>query len=159
MGLKQSQNEEDITEWIDHLNSKCPDEEKLPFYIRWYEDLKFEIIYWWENSIIYPIKSFLKGIDNLWRWRKIIWKDRWWDYYYLLEILRFKLKDMEEHWGKDTHYVKDYEEKESLKKLIEDLEWMIDDTNEFEDGYMDEYKKRSKRFFGRLDRGHRKLWD
>jgi hypothetical protein len=125
----------------------------------WYEELHFEINYWWHNSIVYPINNFFKGINNFWKWRKIIWGDRWWDYSFLLNILYFKLKIMEEHWGRDTHYVKDYEEKELLKKLITDLEWILDDTKEFDDGYLEEYKKRSKRFFGRLDRGHRKLWD
>jgi hypothetical protein len=66
---------------------------------------------------------------------------------------------MEENWGKNTHYVNDYKDKDILKSLLDDLEWMLDDENELNDGYSEEYKKRSKRFFGRLDRGHRKLWD
>jgi hypothetical protein len=77
-------------------------------------------------------------------------------------LLLFKLKDMEQHWGKDTHYVNDLDDKETLQKLIEDLEWMMDDEKEFSaehDNYMKEYKKRSARFYGRLDRNHRKLWD
>ena len=78
---------------------------------------------------------------------------------------------MEKHWGNDTQYVNDLNEKDTLKKLIEDLEWMLDDNNEFNyvEGsgdlkekykkYNDEYKRRSTRFFGRLDRHHRKFWD
>jgi len=149
--------EKDILKWIENLETT--DEPQLPFYKKWWEELKFNINYWWNHSIIYPTRSFKKGISNLWKWRKIIWKDRWWDYYYLLEMLRFKLRDMEEHWGRDTHYVNDYKEKDVLKDLIADLEWMLDDDNEFKDGYNEEYKKRSKRFFSRLDRHHRKFWD
>ena len=151
--------EDDIREWIEHLDARKPQASQKPWLTRKLENISFEISYWWNNSILYPIRSFKKGISNLWKWRKIIWKDRWWDYYYLLELLRFKLQDMENHWGKDTHYVNDYDEKKILQDMIEDLEWMLNDENELKDGYQEEYKKRSKRFFGRLDRHHKKLWD
>lgn len=133
-------------------------DEKNIWQHRW-EGLKFEIDYFWKNSIIVPIREFFRGIFNLWKWRKIIWRDRWWDYYFFLGILRFKLKDMEEHWGTSTHYVGDYEDKKIIKELLEDLDWMLDDEHEFNKDYEEEYKKRSKRFFGRLDRHHRKFWD
>jgi hypothetical protein len=123
------------------------------------ENTKFELDYWWHNSIMHPIRKFFKGLDNLWKWRKIIWNDRWWDYTYFLELLRFKLHDMEEHWGRDTHYLKDYDDKKRIQDLIEDLEWMLNEENIFEENYEEEYKKRSRRFFGRLDRNHRKFWD
>ena len=159
--IKKTMNElkeKDILDWIENLETTANDT-GISWYKRKLENFKFEIDYWWNNSIMYPIRKFRKGISNLWKWRKIIWEDRWWDYYYLLEILRFKLKDMEEHWGRDTHYVEDYKEKDILKELIADLEWMLNEDNEFEDGYEEEYKKRSKSFFGRLDRWHRKFWD
>jgi hypothetical protein len=159
MGLKQSKKEEEILKWVENLEVKDKPVQRKSFLVRWWENFLFDLNYWWDNSIRIPIRSFFKGIDNLWKWRKIIWKDRWWDYYYFLEMLRFKLKDMEEHWGKDTHYVNDYKEKEVLQALIEDLEWMLNNDNEFKDGYAEEYKKRSKRFFDRLGRHHQKFWD
>jgi len=152
--------EDEIKDWVKNLNSlETTSKKKYDWITNILDNYLFDITYWWRNSIIYPIKSFFKGINNFLKWRKIIFKDRWWDYYFLLKILHFKLQDMEYHWGKDTHYVKDYEEKKILKNLLEDLEWMLDDENEFNDGYEEEYKKRSRRFFNRLDRHHRKLWD
>jgi hypothetical protein len=140
-----------------------------------WEDVKFEIEYWWQNSIVYRWKTFTKGISNLWRWRKIVWRDRWWDYDFLNEFLLFKLKDMEAHWGVDTHYVNDFVEKDTLKKLIEDLEWLMDEDRADEfiydenkdkrdvktqySEYGKEYDKRAKSFYGRLERHHRKFWD
>jgi hypothetical protein len=159
MSLKQLKEEEEILDWVENLEIKKKPDEKKSFLKRWWEDFIFDIKYWWYNSIILPIKEFFQGINNFIRWRKIIWKDRWWDYAYLLEMLHFKLKDMEEHWGKDTHYVNDYKDKEILVKLIEDLEWLLDDSLAFEDGYNEEYQKRSKRFFEKLGRHHRKFWD
>ena len=50
---------------------------------------------------MWRIKAFyyniLYGIQNLWKWRKIIWQDRDWDYVYIYEMLYFKLKNMEKH--------------------------------------------------------------
>jgi len=141
----------------------------------WWENMHFELKYFWDNKIMYPIRSFNHGVSNLIKYRKLIWRDRWWDYNFMLEMLLFKLKDMEEHWVKDTHYVNDTDEKETLQKLIEDLEWLVnedrvDDFAKDKEGnsldikeqyrqYHEEYKRRSRSFFGRLDRNHRKLWD
>jgi len=119
--------------------------------MKFLENLNSELIIFW--------KSKMTCILNLWKWRKVICNDRWWDYSFMLEILLFKLKDMEENWGTRTHYVGDYDDKKILQELIEDLEWMLDEENEFLDNYAEEYKKRSRRFWGRMDRHHRKFWD
>ncbi len=123
-----------------------------------WDDFRWEVKYYWERWFYYPYRNIINGIDNFVKYRSIIWKDRWWDHEFFFNLMLFKLKDMEERWGKDTHYVGDLDDKEILKKLIEDLEWMIT-ADEFNKGYTEEYKKRSKAFFGRLDRHHRKFWD
>jgi hypothetical protein len=136
----------------------------------WLQKIKFKITYFYENSIMIPIKQKITCLSNLWKWRKVICKDRWWDYSFMLEILLFKLKDMNSHWGTSTHYQGDLDDKKILEELIEDLEWMVnvDDYspdrkfNNIADEmkYIDEeYKKRSSRFWGRMDRHHRKFWD
>ncbi len=139
-------------ESIKDLKLKEESEETL------WEAAKWEFEYYWDHWVYYPYRNVINGIDNFVKYRSIIWNDRWWDHDFLLNLMLFKLKDMEEHWGKDTHYVGDQDDKEILKKLVEDLEWMIE-ADEFNEGYTEEYKKRSKSFFGRLDRHHRKLWD
>ena len=149
---KQENIETDIIDWVEYFDIEKNKKIKEDSWKEKIEDF-------FKNTFVYPLKSFLKGIDNLIKWRKIIWQDRWWDYYFLLEILQFKLKDMEENWGKNTHYVNDYKDKEIIKSLLEDLTWMLDNENEFNDGYLEEYKKRSKRFFDRLHRHHQKFWD
>jgi len=124
-----------------------------------WENIQFEISYFVTSSIIGPFRSFIHGLDNFRRYRKVIWRDRWWDYSFLLELLHFKLTDMEKNWGNNTHYVGDYEDKKILQEIIEDLEWMMDEDNSLAKDYEAEYKKRSRRMFGRLDRHHRKFWD
>jgi len=84
-------------------------------------DIKFEIIYFLD-SIKYSIKSVYNGIKNFWKWKKIIWNDRWYDYSFLDEIIRFKLTNMKNHWRKDTHYVGDWDERLLLERLVEILD-------------------------------------
>ena len=49
-------------------------------------------------------RRFVRRIKNLFRWLPVIWKDEQWDYYYIFEILKFKLKNQAEYIGnKDRH--------------------------------------------------------
>lgn len=45
------------------------------------------------------------GIINLWKYRKIIWKDRDWDQYFLLELMSFKMKNMSDLQRYHGHHV------------------------------------------------------
>lgn len=42
------------------------------------------------------LRNFKKSVNNLIKWLPIIWKDRDWDYEYLLDIMSFKMKNMSE---------------------------------------------------------------
>jgi hypothetical protein len=46
----------------------------------WFNDLWDDMMYWKTHYITSPLRGFTKGVSNLWRWRKIVWEDRWWDY-------------------------------------------------------------------------------
>jgi hypothetical protein len=125
-----------------------------------FENIKFNIKYFWDNTIILQFNSIVQCITNFIKWRKVICRDRWWDYSFMLELLLFKLKDMNKYWGTSTHYQGDLDDKKILEEMIEDLEWMLnDDIDDTTDSYWKEYKKRSKRFWGRMDRHHLKFWD
>ena len=41
---------------------------------------------------------------TIWKYRNIIWKDRWYDYSYIIELLKFKLKDNIKNWD-NAHYI------------------------------------------------------
>jgi len=49
---------------------------------RWFNKLKD--IFW------YGPKNF---IYNVWKYKSILWSDKWFDYYYLLNLIKFKLKN------------------------------------------------------------------
>ena len=54
-------------------------------------------IWWiWHDSRISTVWFNLKyGLQNLWRWRRIIWEDRDWDHMYLLAVMKKKIEQME----------------------------------------------------------------
>ena len=81
------------------------------------EDIKFEIDYFYDSQMS-KILSIKKGIKNLWMYRKLIWNDRWYDFSFLHNLMRFKINDMAQNWG-SSHYVgSEYEEKQ-LKKIVQ----------------------------------------
>ena len=47
------------------------------------------------------MRNFIRGIKNLWKWFPIVWKDRDFDYHYLLILMKFKLKDIERFFSSD----------------------------------------------------------
>ena len=67
--------------------------------------LKEDIKYWYHNLFIFDILYNIKnGIKNFWKYRKVIWNYRWYDYQPIFNILEFKLKDTIKNWDK-AHYV------------------------------------------------------
>lgn len=54
----------------------------------------------------YRIKNTIRGIKNLWKWRKIIYKDRDWDHWYIFEILKKKLEFQAEFAEKHGYHEK-----------------------------------------------------
>ena len=47
------------------------------------------------NSLLNILSEIKSGFKNLFTWLPIIWRDRNWDYWFLLRIILFKLKLME----------------------------------------------------------------
>jgi hypothetical protein len=60
--------------------------DKSPWIIR---KLRF-IPLWWNHEGRYYHKTFRTGVQNLWYWFPIIWKDRNWDSNYIFEIMSHK---------------------------------------------------------------------
>lgn len=87
---------------------------------------------------MYRIKNKIRQIRNLIRWAPIIWRDRDWDYYFIYEILKQKLKNVEQYTAKNGSHVNSDLDAESLRTAIE----MIDKVqNEY---HIDKYLSESK---------------
>ena len=64
-----------------------------------------DIQIWYNHLFIFDILYNIKhGIKNFWKYRNVIWCDRWYDYQYIFNIIEFKLKDTIKNWDK-AHYV------------------------------------------------------
>lgn len=67
------------------------------------------------------------GIRNLIIWFPVIWKDRWWDYYFIYTILRRKLHLMEKNIRLHGHHTKHIEDADKIKKCVLLLDRLIED--------------------------------
>jgi len=75
------------------------------------------------------------GVKNLWKWFPIIWKDRDWDYYFLLEMIETKLDNMIKAFQTNQRFEgceEDVRYMKICKKLIERLQ-----SNYYPDEYFD----------------------
>lgn len=72
---------------------------------------------------LYKVKVFFKRIRNLIRWSPVIWRDRDWDYYYVYEIIKTKIKYQIEHlkYGEKFSEIDDirYQRAQTILKLID----------------------------------------
>ena len=78
------------------------------------------------------IKTFVTGIKNIWRWRKVLYRDRDWDHWYIYEILKTKLKFQADYIAVNSYHERAGEDVKEIRECIE----LIDKVqNEF---YIDE---------------------
>ena len=66
-----------------------------------------EIKYWWYVNVTSRWNNMCRGLDNLRRYHSVIYKHRWWDYYFMLEVMDKMLEEREQRWTASTHYVGD----------------------------------------------------
>ncbi len=110
--------EEEVQKLLDTI---CVSKKTSPV---WYKNIVneavFNITYFWRYNIIQPIYIFTEGIKNLIIWRKVIWRDRWWDHMFFHDMLELKLTQMQKGWP-DAHYVGSEEELRTIGELLKIL--------------------------------------
>ena len=70
-------------------------------------------------------QRMIRGLKNLWRWRKVIWNDRDYDYYYIYEVLKQKLIFQRDHlrkYGFHSNSEADANDIEQVIQLIQALQ-------------------------------------
>jgi hypothetical protein len=101
----------------------------MKFYKKDIEDYWFpldDILQWFENKRTF-IRDIKIGIKNLINWFPVIWKDRYWDNYFLYEILRFKISDMEKNIRKNGMHLRAEHDANKMKLCVNLLDRLIDD--------------------------------
>ena len=67
------------------------------------------------------IGSFIISVKQLVYWFPVIWKNRWWDYEYMLDLMKHQLEYMLKHWVKDTHHIGDEDIKLEMESMLDSL--------------------------------------
>ena len=111
-----------------------------------------EISYWWRIGVVGRVKNVYRGLCNLRRYYSVVYKHRWWDYYFMLEMVDKMLEEREQRWVKSTHYVGD---RFTLGR-IKVLRRMYKEYRT--SGIWDE-DEMLRRYLSRLARTVPKLWD
>jgi hypothetical protein len=73
------------------------------------------------------IRNVKRGVPNLITWFPVIWKDRWWDYYFFFVILHKKLSLMEKGFRKYGNCVSSKEDAIKIKVCVNLLDRIIKD--------------------------------
>jgi len=122
------------------------------------EDIKFNLEYKYKQirSFIHSIRN---GIRNVFYFFPVIWKYRWWDFEFFLDIIEHTLKDYTNHYGKDSHFLGDeFVRKRAcvllkmLEKYRECHDWDFKKSN-------DEKKQLRRKFFIQLSNNIERFWD
>jgi hypothetical protein len=79
------------------------------------------------------IRLYREGITNLYRWRKVIYRDKDFDHWYIYEILKTKLQFQAEHIRKNGIHESANEDVAKIRECIELLDKV---QNEY---YIDEF--------------------
>lgn len=77
---------------------------------------------WYNHLFIFDVYYNIKnGIKNFWKYRNIIWNDRWYDYQYIFSIIEFKLKDTIKNWD-NAHYIGSHFTKLRMQIILNRIE-------------------------------------
>jgi hypothetical protein len=84
-------------------------------------------------------RNFKQGIKNLWYWGPIIWQDRNWDYHYIFEILKHKLKAQSNYIGSRNFHTRAKTDARNMMICVNLIQKIQDDFYELE--YFDHHKE------------------
>jgi hypothetical protein len=95
---------------------------------------------WWKFHARYYHKDFVRGIQKLWYWFPIIWKDRDWDQHYIYTILKHKLQAQANYISKNDRHTRSQQDARNMRICVSLIEKCQDEIYAME--YMDYGKDR-----------------
>jgi len=103
---------------------------------------------------MYRVKEYIRKIKNLVRWAPIIWRDHDWDYYFIYEILKYKLIFTEKFLREKGYHMYNTQDADSIKKTIDMLEKV--QSEYYLDKYMSAVPKWTKEGINKATADHDK---
>ena len=125
---------------------------KKPWIVR---KLRF-IPLWWDHDGKYLYKETKRGIQSIWYWLPIIWKDRHWDSHYIFEIMKHKIKAQSNYIGLRDFHERSKRDAEVMMICTRLIECVQEETYSSE--YMD-YHKTKHWFEDIADRPDYSSWE
>jgi hypothetical protein len=116
-----------------------------------------DLLYRIMDKLIDIINNIVLFIENFKCYLPILRTDRWWDYSYFENLLLHKLKQMEKHWGVDTHHQGDCFTKKRLQVLIKKFENLNEMENKIYD--YDKVQKEREKVYKLLAKNIHRFWD
>lgn len=107
----------------------------------------FDRIRWKLKDIRYYPSEFIIGVKNLIKWFPIVWKDRDWDYHYIFEVLKFKIKKQAKYIDKKNRFEDSKRKVEIMNVVTKLIQFEQDEMYSLE--YMKYHK--TKYFFVETD--------
>lgn len=65
------------------------------------------------------LRYYIHGIKNMWRWRKVLFGDQDWDYWYIYNILKIKLEFTAQYMTRYGRHENDEKYVAQLREIIE----------------------------------------
>jgi len=93
---------------------------------------------WWNHEGKYLHTTFMRGIKSIWYWLPIIWKDRHWDFDYIFEIMKHKIKAQSRYIGERDVHTRAKRDAEIMMTCVRLMEKVQD---EFYSGEYSDYHK------------------
>ena len=108
-----------------------------------WKEFKYDFYMWAPRRIVRGFFWDVKhGVLNIIKWIPIVWKDRDYDYSFIEDMLRFKLRNMMHFFnGPDTHILNAYKYAEEIEEVLYLLDRVHDDNyiEEVSLGFFDKY--------------------
>lgn len=98
------------------------------------------ILLWWKHDGRYLHRTFIRGVEKLWYWFPIIWKDRDWDGHYIYEIMKHKLKAQAKYIGDRDFHTRAQQDARRMRLCVKLIQACQDEPYAME--YMDYAKER-----------------
>ena len=110
---------------------------------------------WWRFTGRFLHRDISRGIKNLIKWFPLVWKDADWDHSYIIDALRFKIKNTANYIDRHKRYdgyERDVERMNLCVRLIDKLQ-----NSDYEVEYQDYYEVIYN--FEKAERGYSELKD
>jgi hypothetical protein len=113
-----------------------------------FEDIKnqprpnlFKRVYnWWRWDGQYLPKEIKRGIQKIWYWLPIIWKDRDWDGHYIFEVMKHKLQAQAKYIGDRDFHTRAQLDAKRMRLCVKLMQKIQDEDYTME--YMEYHKDR-----------------